>query len=376
MFTSTVWSSDAVPKAALITSLLLCSPALARAAPEGRTLAAFLLPTRSPDGARLATRLREVAEKSGLRVVIYDDGGAPLALSQSLARARERMRAGAFDEAARLFDDALEAGARAPHRITDGASFITGHVLRTSIALARGEVGKARLLLARALTYDPTLALDPAEKNPQLAMVFEGVRRQLGTEPLVEGGDLGEACRAASIVLIGRGLSDGSLLIDRFDRCRKVAEAKVSASDPSRDEQAIAPLTQVEAPTDRPSAPPPPAPPPRWGRGPVIAGALLVGLGAGLTGAGLYFAVDAAQRHDHLQEGCTVSTPCDGATVRDRKDGYDRATIAGAVLAPVGVAVLVAGTVLTVVGVKHRRVPAVSLGGGSRALSLAGTLRF
>src|SRR5262249_33443325 len=148
-------------------------------------------------------------------------------LSQKLTRARALTLSGALDDAATLLDAAIDQAARAPESILQPTPFVDALVQRAGIALARGEITRARTLLARLYRYDPSCVLQHEEQTPQLEAAASDVHQQLGAIPPLESGDLGPICAAHEVLLVPRRLLSGAVEIQRFDRCRPVMEALI-----------------------------------------------------------------------------------------------------------------------------------------------------
>ena len=278
-----------------------------------------------------------------------------LQISGELELGRGLKQSGAFDEAAQVLDRAIAEGVRAPHRIENPSEFVAAEVRRATIALARGETVIARDLLARLLRDDPTIDFSPNERNPQNRAALDEIRRQLGPAPALEAADLGEACLAADVVIVGRRLdSSGAIELTRFDDCHLVS--KFILSDEKANGAAVAALAKVvpakvAAARAEHSA-----------RSKKIAGVALFAGSAVLLASGIYFAAQAGSRYGDVNRDCSLIAPCSGTTLHERVDGYQNATIAAGVLVPIGLAALITGGVLTGLGMKHHRA------GGSLAL--------
>ena len=344
----------------LIIFACLETEAIAPAAEREPTIAAFVLPSRAPLASERVHRiaLRTVQRMGGSLA----EDVRPLALGERLARARLFAQSGALDEAATIFDSVIEEGARSPHRIStaESAEFIAAHVRRATIALARGEMPRARMLLSRMLRYDAAVDLQPLEKNPQNQAVLADVRKQLGSHPALDASDLGDACQAATVLLVARRQTPSGFLIDRFDHCEQVAEVVVNDSE--SEEQVVTTLAKLPVRISITALTPAPPPRPllrnrsdRTGRAKIIAGALVAAAGVALAGAGVYYAVRAKERADDIQGGCTASAPCLGIDIEHREDAYRGAAITGGVLVPMGALALVTGCVLAAVGIKQDR---------------------
>src|SRR6185369_10432200 len=141
-----------------------------------------------------------------------------------LARAHALNAAASFDQAAVVFDEALERGAAQPHRLLDTRSFVSAHIARANLALARGESQRAEVLITRVLRYDPSVLLLPDEDRPRLHNLFEQVRKRLGPRPTLDASDLAGPCKAGPVVLVARRVEAG-IEFTRFDECRLVAQA-------------------------------------------------------------------------------------------------------------------------------------------------------
>src|SRR5262249_27990530 len=152
--------------------------------------------SRTGGDAELRARAASIAARIAERVggAVQPEDRSPIDLSPRLAHARQLAVQGALDEAAAALDATFVDAVRELGRIADGPAFLTGHIRRSSIALARGEVTVARQLLARLHRYDPAFTLVPIESTPQLRASFQDVVAQLGPDPPVEPADLGDEC--------------------------------------------------------------------------------------------------------------------------------------------------------------------------------------
>jgi hypothetical protein len=178
-----------------------------------------------------------------------------------LTRADELAAQGALDAAARVLDDGLEIGARAPHRFAASQVFVGAHVTRARIALARGETSRAALLFERLLRWDPTFALRAEEASPRLDKALAEARRALGAAVPLRPQDLGEACALADVVVVARSLGLKRYELLRFDACRPRARAVVGTQG---DDHL---LVALGAPLSRPVPSAPPSREPRlWQR--------------------------------------------------------------------------------------------------------------
>ena len=280
-------------------ALLVCSlpgPALGQARPAGGALRAGLLPTRRADAGLLADEVRRLAGR--LSPAGSDEAGAAprFDLRPTIERADTLGQSGRLDEAAALYDVAIDEGTRAPLRVADPAALVHALVARATIGLARGEGERAAGLLGRLYRYDPAFAPLPIEDTPRLRAALDRVREKLGARPALRPDDLGERCDEP--LLVGRPLEGGGLELLRFAGCRLVASAAVAVGAGASDEAALAALggPAIADPPAPAAAPgPAPAPPaaaradrPFWRRawfwtavGGVVAGAAAVGIYAG-----------------------------------------------------------------------------------------------
>jgi hypothetical protein len=327
----------------------------ARAASIDLTISGFALPSRSADPKVLGDRALQVAglvaERLGGHVARSE---RPLDLAARIKKGRQLIYTGAIDEAMAVLDSALDDAAKMPHRIAreDAGDLIAAHFVRATIAVAKGEVARARTLLQRLLQDDPSVELQPSEKNPQVQAALTDLRRQ-SSAPSIEESTLGDACKGAEVVIVARASTRTSAEIVRFDRngasCRRVAQITVSLSTTDEDPRAADAL--AKSPPARLAA----VGAERSSRTKLIVGAVLLAAGVAIAATGIYFAVDADHKLSNIGTSCTASAPCMPPNVNSLDDAYHRSTIAASVLVPVGVAALVAGGVLTALGAKHRQ---------------------
>lgn len=223
------------------------------ASAEPLPVRAVSLPSRRPVAALRAQAddvTRALAARLGVGVEPRPDPAAQRALPE-LASGLELWAAGDLDRAAELLDRGLTAGAASPHRVADPRLFVTAHVARASIALARGEPHIADHLLRRAVEYDPVFALQPGERSPRVERALLDVREQLGARPELRVETLGDAC-AGAVAVVARDLPDGSTEFLRFDDCRLVGSVVATARQPADAvAAALAPIGRPP-PEDRP----------------------------------------------------------------------------------------------------------------------------
>jgi hypothetical protein len=248
----------------------------------------------------------------------------PDELAQSVARAQSLALEVRLDEAAALLDRALADVSHRPDRAEPGA-FIGAHIARVSIAFARGETERARELLDRVVRFDPFVDLSGDEDRPRMRAALEAAKRR--ERPPLSAEDLGDACKAADVVLVARALSPpaagaSALEFFRFDRGQLVAHSALA------DDRAVSALARAPAP-----AATPPARQPVY-RAPLGLGLVAVAVAA--TGAGLWGSARAD--YDRLNASpCGLLGVCqpsswDGARARERA-GYSLVAIAGATAA-------------------------------------------
>ncbi len=183
-----------------------------------------VLPSRRDDVAALRARvLRLGATVGGVAAA------PPFSLAPLVGRADELSAAGRLDEAAALYDLAVEQGSRAPLAVDDPAALVHALVARASIGLARGEAAQATTLLGRALRWDPTLTLTAAENTPRVAAAWARVRAAAGATPALGRGDFGADC---GHLLVARALADGTVELSRVEGCRSEARAIAAADVP------------------------------------------------------------------------------------------------------------------------------------------------
>jgi hypothetical protein len=299
---------------------------------------------------RLSERVQRVAERVTAHLGAQRVPVVPPVDVSAVRRGQALFFSGAVDEAATLLDGALEEASHAPHQIArgDAPALIAGLVLRATIALARGEVARARALLARLVLYDPEARLEPLERNPQLEAAFRDVRAS--ADRTLAAAEMAAACHAADVVLVGRAAAAEAVEIVRFDACRPVATAVGSGVD--------ALVTTLSGPS-APARPSPRARPPLYG------GVTLLVAGAVLAGAGIALAADAARRAGALGADCLPpAMSCPDAELARRRDAYDRARISSSVLLPIGAAALLGGSILTAVLSRRAKGAAPALAAG------------
>jgi hypothetical protein len=210
----------------------LAAPRPASAQPV-REVAAVTLPSRDPDAALLATRVRSLggALARARGAMLVESAGARTSdVAVTLARAQALADAASLDEAARILDAALEVAARAPHQFADSDALIAAALTRVSIALARGEVAVAAGWLERLVRWSPTLHLRSAEDAPRLRAALGAARTRLGAQPALTAEDLGGLC-AIDEVLVARAVGAGSTEVQRLRGCRLVATVTTAEVD-------------------------------------------------------------------------------------------------------------------------------------------------
>jgi hypothetical protein len=205
---------------------------------RGEPLGVGMLPSRSPDAPALRERLLRLGAAAGATAA-----PATLTLAPFTRRADGLSAAGRLDEAAALYDLAVEQGTRAPLEVEDQAALVHALVARASIGLARGEQAQAEMLLERALRWDPTLTLLPDENTPRMRAAFGRVGARAGAPPPVTSAELGARC---DHLLVARRLGPGTLEVSRVDACQPAARTRLGVDTP--DAAALAALGLPPAP--------------------------------------------------------------------------------------------------------------------------------
>ena len=338
-------------------ALLLLLPAVRTDAGEGPVILALPLPSRAPDTAELATKTVELAERlariwhgrmwrpptsAGLRTSESSDIEARLERAEALSFTSD------VDRAAALYDAALDDGARALHRVARPDLFVTAHVRRAAIGLARGEREHVRDLLSRIVRYDPNFDLLPNEGSPQMRAALKEIAGSSASRPRDNGAsllatELQGSCSAADVLLAARRLPNRQIEFSRFDHCQLIAR---SSGDPS---SVIAILSQpipfgAQTKTERSPA----------RRTKLAAGITLLAVGLALGIAGTYFAVEAASDRANYNNGCSPSLPCPGEELRRRLDRYNQDTTIGTTVWAIGGTSLIGGAILTALGAPSR----------------------
>jgi hypothetical protein len=321
----------------LIAVLLCIGVAEQSFAAEKPTVVGVLLPSRGAASAERAANLtKRLSEKwNG----VLETAPPHPDLAARLERARALASSGHVDEAANVYDAALEDGARAIAQ-TSGGDFVRAHVQRAAIALARGENERGRALLARLLSYDPTFALLPNERSPQLVDALEAARGSVRRGPEVMNEAAQSACHSADVLVLFRARGDGQLDMARYDRCAIVGSA--SGTDDELIRALESPRPQLtHAVQSRPRD-----------RAKVIGGIVTLSLSLGLLVTGTYFAADAAQDRENLNHGCSPTMTCTSDELSRRYDQYHLSTTLAATLSAVGAAGLIAGGLVIHMGTR------------------------
>ena len=297
----------------------------------------------SPDFSRAHLDSIGALTASRLSVPFRPNLAPQLPLADRLKRARSLSVAGKIDEAAQLLDEVLAEGTRAPERIPEPSSFVAGALRRAAIAMGRGEAQVGQEILERLYRWDPTLTLAPVDATPPLTAALEEIRTRFGKSPPLVRTDLG-ALDTAAITLVARRTADG-LEVSRFDDGQLTTRVIARATDREVALE-LARVPAQKALTKRGS---------QLARKEMIAGPVLAAIGAELAGTGIYFAVHAASRIDAINRGCTMTMPCNNTQNGAWGSDQHSSTAVASVLLPVGAALLVTGTVLAVVGARHRQ---------------------
>jgi hypothetical protein len=249
-----------------IAFLFVALPSVTEA--RGSGVRALVAPTRRADAVALrdqAARVtRLLASRVGANVLPVDAEASEEELA-ILQRAQRLAASGALDDAAAVFDAALEAAAHAPARLGDSAELVSAHITRAAIALARGEAGRADELIERVLRFDPGFALLPSEDSPRMRRAVDETRRRLGPQPELRASDLGQRCGGeASVLVVARALSAERAELVRFDDCKatKTAALRVGTDDEDLVTALLSPAERHRLIAAALPAVPPPSPPP------------------------------------------------------------------------------------------------------------------
>jgi hypothetical protein len=205
----------------LLLCLLTSAPASAKA-----TLTHFVLPSRRAGAPARAARLERMAATVSQRLAVERAAvSSDVDVAPAVNRAKSLALEVKLDEAAALIDETLARAMSRLDRLSSPSPFVSGHLDRISIAIARNEGDKITQLFDRLLKFDPAFALAGDERRPRLSQPLESARKRLAPTPTLSADDLGASCRAADVVLAARGLDASTLEIFRFDRCQLVARA-------------------------------------------------------------------------------------------------------------------------------------------------------
>ena len=250
--------------------LVLSLAAVAHAQP----LTVGLLPSRQPGATATRQRLLRLGVSLGAAPPV-----ASLELTPLVSRADGLSAAGRLDEAAELYDLAVEQGTRAPLAVADPTRLLHAMLARAAIGLARGEAARADSLLGRALRWDPSLQLEPDEDAPRLRAAWARVHQALGARPPLGREDFGSDC---AHLLVGRRLDRWSTELVRVEDCRERAQALARDDDTDATDGALlARLGQPPPPPAQSTARPRPLHRRAW------LWITVVGAGVALAGAGV-----------------------------------------------------------------------------------------
>jgi len=200
---------------------------------------AGVLPTRRADAAALAERVARLARSLGPAPQLAPS----FSLAQVVGRADTMNAAGRLDEAAALYDVAIEQGAHAPLRVAPSGDLVRALIARAAIGLARGEEARSGELLARALGWDPTLELLTGEDAPRMKAALAAVQKRLSSPPPLARDELGADC---DHLLVARRLDDRSTQLTRVEHCR--VQAQTTIGDQTSDGLALTALGVAPAP--------------------------------------------------------------------------------------------------------------------------------
>ncbi len=215
--------------ALVIAAVALYAMPHARGDQVGARIAAVSLPSRHARAATLSIKVQRVTEslaRAEGATVASDSTAVDVADTQAIfVRGQQLAVDGKLDDAAELLDGALASAAQTPHRFASSTTVVDAHVVRASIALARGETDTADALIERVMRWDPTFALSDAERTPRLIAAVTRVRARVGEMPELRPEDLGGACALGDIV-VARYLPDGSVDVSRYRDCRRTSQVR------------------------------------------------------------------------------------------------------------------------------------------------------
>ena len=305
-------------------------------AADASSVVALAWPTRSVDAIAHGAHVTRVGRLLASRMSAAFSEGAKsraLDLSGHIGRARSQFAAGDLDAAAKTLDAALEEGAKTPYGLVDPAGFITGHLMRISIARARGENERARVLADRVLGYDPEVTPSAAEQSPPLGQELKAARARFAGRPSLRPEDWQNACHdGGKFILTGRALGVDAIEWTRVENCRITTQVITPAG--GNDEEVVAALlgekkTHVVSPRKRAL----------WPK------VLIAATGAALIVTGGVLAGLAGGEFDQLKTSpCGLAANCNQSTA----ETWRTRETAGYALIGVGAAAVVAGVVWAV----------------------------
>lgn len=183
-------------------------------------------------GAVLDAIAQKVSEKLAQSLGLELIEPAPSdALADALADAITLAKGGHLEEASRTLQSAIVTALEMPHRLPPDAPLLAAMTQLASIALAGGDQERADALFARILELDPAFELSASMRSPRVDASLRRTAGRANRSNFLSLAAVGSACAdGASMLIVARGLRDGSLELTRFDRCRFTARVQGSAT--------------------------------------------------------------------------------------------------------------------------------------------------
>lgn len=275
------------------------------------------LPARRADFPALAARAERLAVALAAHLHGTAQATAPAPQAAQLVATVESAAQLALDvklaEAADRLDRAIAMGLAGALLPEQASAFVTAHLARASIALARNEIELVTRLLDRVVRFDPSISLIGDEDRPRMAAALAAAKVRAQSDARLAAEDLAALCRPGEIVVVVRAL-DRAGASQRFEALRYDSCALVSRALGSE----VEPVATALGSIDRSS---PPA------RSKILWAPLGLGLGAiALAAVGAGLAGSAGADYASLKSTCGQSADCppsawQGAQLRERA-GY------------------------------------------------------
>lgn len=152
-------------------------------------------------------------------------------LESALEGAIMLAKGGQLEEASRTLQSAIGTALEMPHRLPTEAPLLAAMTQLASIALAGGDQERADALFGRILEFDPAFELAASMRSPRVDASLRRAAAAAERKASLSLAAVGSACAdGATMLIVARGMRDGSLELTRFDHCRFTARVRGSAT--------------------------------------------------------------------------------------------------------------------------------------------------